>query len=264
MVTQPTPAGLSSDDLGSGGIFDALLTIIDANYVVTKFDSGNVFGAKFIYGTEDGNQAEWSYNVGDASSWSASTDGKTALGVREGQKISGNAAFGFWLKEIETAGFPKNRKTASLSCFIGTQFQSHGLVPPGQNMEGAARKAVLVAKQVVKLPGEVVAATAAIPAGMPTPPMTIPTMITPPMAVAELPVTPQTPSNNGVVSAFDLALQMGDSFTLPELMTKVMALYPDAAQGSAAAGQVFMPEFEQQLVSAGYQVDPNSRQVTKV
>ncbi len=185
-----------------------------------------------------------------------------AMGVREGQKISGNAAFGFWLKEIETAGFPKNRKTASLSCFIGTQFQSHGLVPPGQNMEGAARKAVLVAKQVVKLPGDAVAATAAIPVGMPTPPMSVPQApVTPPQA----PVTP--PSSNGTVpSPLDIvsivAAANNGNFTLQQVMAEVMIVYATEPNRDAMAGSVFTPEFTQQLLGSGYTVE--GHQVTKV
>jgi len=256
--TQVQPASLNPDDLGAGGIFDAVLTIKSGLFQHNKFtpESGmnagqevNNFEAKITYTKEDGTDAEWTYSVGAGDAWNPSADGLSAIPTKEGGKLSQSSAFGTFLTELVNAGFPKNRMTSSLDSMFGTSFESVGVTRKGAE---AGSKQVLVAKLVVGVPNQDVQTT-----------------VTPP--TPSKPATPKAPpkaskqdtsqvSNNGTGTAQEDALtsaqQLGDSFRLPDVMAQTMEDYAeDEARRDAAAGYVFQPAFLETLTGAGYTVD---------
>jgi hypothetical protein len=259
-------ASLNPDDLGQGGLFDALLTVKAAKFQHNTFtpttgaNAGQTiknFEAKITYLKEDGNTADWTYSVGAGDSWNASDDGLSALPVREGGKLSASSAFGTFLQELVSAGFPKNRLTARLDSLYGVQFQSVGKTRKGDE-DG---KAVLVAKLVVKLPGEVaghVGAAVNAPSMPSMPSMPVPPTPSKP-AMPSVPTAPVAPHTNGTGDAGQLALtvalELGSNFTLQQVMMGIMANHATDANRDAAAGYVFTPQFTQLLQGAGYQVN---------
>jgi len=261
MVSQNRqPVGMGVEDLGQGGIFDTVLTIKSAKFVVKDFGKGKPqFQVAMVYTKEDGKDVDWSYNVGDATGWDATPDGLGAISNRENGKITKSSAFGVFLTELSNAGFPDNRRTGSLDFMFGTTFQSCSFVPEGTNMDGETRKEQLVASLVISLPGEVAGQVANVSAP-PAPPVP-PTPSSPASAPALPPSVPSAPvAANGVgdagANALMSALKLGDSFTLQGVMAQVMQdLAGDAVNRDAAAGYVFTPEFAQMLVGAGYKVD---------
>lgn len=258
--TQVQPASLNPDDLGAGGIFDALLTIKSGEFRHNTFtptegpDKGKSirnFEVKMTYIKEDGTDVEWTYSVGAADAWNPSADGLSALPTKDGGKISQTSAFGTFLTELVNAGFPKNQLTGSLDSMFGTQIQSVGMTRKGAE---AGSKQVLVAKLVVGIPSEVGGNHGVTP---PTP---------------SRPATPKAPSkaqpkvvvlaatSNGTGNAQEDALtsaqKLGDTFKLPDVMTQTMLDYAeDEARRDAAAGYVFQPAFLETLAGAGYSVD---------
>lgn len=271
-MVQPSnnqPVGLGSDDLGQGGLFDAVLTIKSAKFQHRDFDGsfngGRNFGVTLVYLKEDGTDQEWSYSVGDAAAWMATEDGLGAVPLKEGGKISQNSAFGVFLTELENAGFPKNRKTSTLDCLFGVQFQSKSFVPAGTNMEGGARKAILAPGLVTLLPGEVSGQQAqgfAAAPSMPVPPTpnapattTATTPTAPPPPPVTSPVSPNGTADVGQL-ALTSALKLGDTFTLQAIMAQTMQDYADnPTDRDAAAGFVFTPPMVELLTGAGYKVE---------
>ena len=259
MVSQNRqPVGMGVEDLGQGGIFEAVLTIKSAKFGTRQFDGGNAnFGVTMTYTKDDGHDVEWSYSVGDATAWEATPDGLGAIALRDGGKISKSSAFGVFLTELSNAGFPDNRRTGSLDFMFGTTFQSKSFVPEGTNMEGGARKAILTPGVVLSLPGEVAGNTAGVKAaGLSAPPVppTPSSPALPPSAPVSAPV-----ASNGVgdagSNALSSALKLGDNYTLQGVMAQVMQdLATDPASRDAAAGYVFTPEFVALLGGAGYAV----------
>jgi hypothetical protein len=254
------------EDLGQGGIFEAVLTVKEAYFDVKQFDSGNsAFQVSMTYTKEDGQDVHWSYNVGDAANWDMTPDRLGAIPLRHGGKISKNSTFGVFLTELANAGFPNNRRTNTLDFLVGTTFQSKSFVPEGTNMDGGPRKEVLVPGLIISLPGEDAGKAATAPWDEapvarqlpPTPSTPVPSKPVAPVQQA-MPSAPVASNGTAAVSglALSAALKLGDHYTLQGVMAQVMQdLAGDPLNRDAAAGFVFNPEFAKLLSGAGFQVN---------
>jgi len=277
MVTQGTqPQGASLGDLGDGG---GLLTIIGGKYEYKPYTAPdqtvtNNLQATMKMRSEGGKEFDWGLNVGTADNWQPSADGMEALPLRDGGKISKQSGFGFFLQEMQNAGFPSNRLTTRLDCLFGVVFESHNLAPSGKTQGGEDRKPVMVPKAVVSLPGESVGAGVSVngntnasappsvsapapPTVPPTVPITVPQVPAPPITPPPAPpTTPQAMDNTVDALVMEIVADMGNSFGLSDVMSKIAAKYSDnTAVRDGLMGHVFSEEFKATLTGAGFSVD---------
>jgi len=281
MVTQTQTqfASLNPETFSEGGgpPVDRNLLVNSARFEYFEYENregqkGNKTFAIHLHLTDDdGNEFHQRYSIGSPDRWVPSQDGKKAQPVGHTSGISKSSNAGVFLTELVNAGFPANRLSDDISCLDGLYFLSHGVPEPKrqglnrqeQSQQQQRERVILVPKAILRLPGEAASSVQAPPPPAPPvpPPSANPTVPQPPTpSQPATPPSPPAPSSNGDATgkALEMAMKVAgetnNTFTLQNVMVKVMQEMATDPNRDMVAGHLFTPEFATTLQQAGFTV----------
>lgn len=125
---------------GGGLLNDANVTVKDAAIVLWDYQGKGPLtpAIKFVFAVEgEENPVEQYWSVGKASDWQPSEDGKTLVPIGKSTQLVQSSNGGILLASIVNAGFPEDKITDDITCFVG--MQGHVIRVPAPQRTGIVK-----------------------------------------------------------------------------------------------------------------------------
>jgi hypothetical protein len=150
---------------GGGLLNDANVTVKDASIVLWDYQGKGPLtpAIKFVFAVEgEDNTVEQYWSVGKATDWQPSEDGKKLVPIGKATQIVQSSNGGILLASIVNAGFPEDKITDDITCFVG--MKGHVIRVPAPQRSGIAKApradgksfedTILTFDKITSFPGE--------------------------------------------------------------------------------------------------------------
>jgi hypothetical protein len=149
-----------------GGLVDDVDIVIKAAAIVNFDYQGSspvpVPAIEFTLGIPDGEDVIQYWSIGKSSDWIPSEDGEKIVSIGRATQINSNSNAAILLKSLVDAGFPEDKITDKITCFVG--LEGHMIRVPAPLRKGIAKKTredgqvfeqtILTVASITKMPWE--------------------------------------------------------------------------------------------------------------